>query len=66
MLTITTLVIISNCRPAGGNNSHNLITLLLTVNSLQREKAFVDVKFVCDLVSMLKPMDAIFKSTLEA
>ena len=55
MLTITTVVIMSNCRPGNGNNSQNVITTLLIVYSIQSEKRMlcVEVKFVCDLVSML-------------
>jgi len=37
MLTITTVVIMSNCRPANGNNSQNLATTLFIVHSVQSE-----------------------------
>ena len=38
MLPITAVVIMSNCRPASGNNSQNLVTTLFIVCSLQSEK----------------------------
>jgi len=56
MLTITTVVIMSNCRHASGNNSQNLVTTLLIVYSIQNEKRMlcVEVKFVCELETVLK------------
>jgi len=68
MLTITIVVIMSNCRPASGNNSQNLATTFLIVHSVQSEKRMlcVEIKFVCELESKHKPMAAIFNSTLEA
>jgi len=58
----------SNGRPASGNNSENLTTTLFIVHSVQSEKRMlcVEVKSVCYLGSKLKPMAAIFNSTLEA
>jgi hypothetical protein len=57
MLTITTVVIMPNCRPASGNNSQELATTLFIVHSVQsgRKKLCAEVIFVCDLVSVLNP-----------
>jgi len=38
MLTITAVLIMSNCRPARGNNSQNLATTFFIVHSVQSEK----------------------------